>query len=336
MKLKTPNIIEKLWSKQVFRHIIYWLCAYGFIYLTVFFWDSPSLAFKISTILILPAPIPVYLHFYVQQKFFKQRRYLLYVLSFIIIVIVSAFIIEALFSIIINEPGSHTSGIATAIFYIVITTGFKYYRDGVKQQILLQAVEFKQVETELALLKSQVNPHFFFNTLNNLYALSLDKSDLVPEVILKISDLMRYVLDSSKKKTVQLSEEIHFLESYVELEKLRLSGEANIQISVSGNINGKKIAPMLLAPLVENSFKHGLSASVKDGFIHMNFISDGNDFQFIIENHKLTPTQQEQNCSSKMGLENMKRRLELLYPESHQLIIEENEMMYKVKLEIRL
>jgi len=336
MKLNTPIIIEKLWYKQIFRHIIYWICAYGFIYLTVFFWDSPSHALEISTILILPAPIPVYLHFYVHKKFFKHRRYLLYVLSFIIIVIVSAIIIEAVFFTIINEPGSHTSGIATAIFYMVITAGFKYYRDGVRQQMLLQAAEFKQVETELALLKSQINPHFFFNTLNNLYALSLEKSDLVPEMIIKISDLMRYVLDSSKKKTVQLSEEIQFLESYVELEKLRLSGEADIQISVSCNINGKKIAPMLLAPFVENSFKHGLSASAKDGFIHMNFISDGNDFQFIIENHNPAPTQQDQNGSSKMGLENVKRRLELLYPESHQLIIEENEISYKVKLEIRL
>ena len=119
-----------------------------------------------------------------------------------------------------KDPDSHTSGLGIAIMFIVMSTGFRYYGRGVKQQYLLQEAEFKRVQAELAVLKSQVNPHFFFNTLNNLYALSLDKSNRVPDVILKLSELMRYVLDSSQKKTVPLEDELRFIGNFVELERI--------------------------------------------------------------------------------------------------------------------
>ena len=114
----------------------------------------------------------------------------------ILIIVGAQFLGDVLVDFIDDDPDSRTSGAATALVFIVVTTAFKYYRKGVKQELRLQEAEFKQVQTELALLRSQVNPHFFFNTLNNLYALSLDKSERVPEVILKISDLMRYMMES--------------------------------------------------------------------------------------------------------------------------------------------
>ena len=333
---KQNNMLKSLWHNQVFRHVLYWLITYAFFFMNILLWDTALIALKISTILVLPGPVPVYLHFYAQKKFFDHRRYLQYALSLVVIVVISAFLIEVVFRIIENDPNARTSGLATAIGYIIITTGFKYYRLGLKQQHRLQEAEFKQLQTELSLLKSQVNPHFFFNTLNNLYALSLDKSERVPEVILKISDLMRYVLESSKRKTVPLTDEVHFLESYVALEKLRLSGNADIQMSVNGNLDGTSIAPMLLAPFIENSFKHGMNTSAKGGYIHIQFDVGSHDMHFTIENSKPLSSKLEQNGSARMGLENVKRRLDLLYPDTHELSIQEDETKHRVDLSIRL
>jgi len=337
MKKGIPkNIIKKLWQNQIFRHGFYWFCTYAFVFLNILVWDTALTALKVTTILVLPGPVPVYLHFYVQRKFFEQRKYLPYIISLPIIILFSGFLIEVVFHIIEKTPGSQTSGIGTAIGYLIVTSGFKYYRLGVKQQYRLQEVEFKQLQTELALLKSQVNPHFFFNTLNNLYALSLDKSDQVPEVILKISDLMRYVLDSSKQKTVPLSDEVRFLESYLALEKLRLSGNTDVRMTVDGNLNGKHIAPMLLAPFIENGFKHGINKSVKGGYIHIDLKMNENDLSFTIENSKSRSADPDQDDSSKLGLRNVKRRLELLYPDTHELSSREDEKIYRVDLGIQL
>ena len=330
------NIVLNLWQHQIFRHGFYWLCTYAFVFLNILVWDTALTALKVATILVVPGPIPVYLHFFAQKKFFEERKYLPYIISLPIIVLVSGFIIEVVFHIIEKTPGSQTSGIGTAIGYIIVTSGFKYYRLGVKQQYRLQEVEFKQLQTELALLRSQVNPHFFFNTLNNLYSLSLDKSERVPEVILKISDLMRYVLDSSKQKTVPLSDEVRFLESYVALEKLRLSGNTDVRMTVDGNLNGKHIAPMLLAPFIENSFKHGINQSARGGYIHIDLRMNENDFSFIIENSKPLSADPDQNGSPKLGLKNVKIRLELLYPDTHELLSREDESIYRVELGIRL
>lgn len=238
------NIVKKLWQNTIFRHIFYWICGYVFFCLNVIIWEPLPTAFTVASIIILPGLIPVYLHFYLHKRYFKQRRYLLYIFFVIVILIGAQFLGEVIIRIIEKDADTHTSGAATALFFIVLTTTLHYYKKGVKQQFKLQEAESKQLQTELALLKSQVNPHFFFNTLNNLYALSLDKSERVPEVILKISDLMRYVLDSSKRKIVPLSNEFHFLESYIALERLRLSDNMDIQISMNGNLDGVSIEPM--------------------------------------------------------------------------------------------
>ncbi len=337
MKEGTPKkIIKKLWQNQIFRHVFYWFCTYAFVFLNILVWDTALTALKVSTILVLPGPIPVYLHFYVQRKFFEQRKYLPYIISLPVIILISGFLIEMVFHIIEKTPGSQTSGIGTAIGYLIVTSGFKYYRLGVKQQYRLQEAEFKQMQTELALLKSQINPHFFFNTLNNLYSLSLDKSERVPEVILKISDLMRYVLDNSKEKTVPLSDEVQFLKSYVALKKLRLSDNADVRMNVDGNFNGRQIAPMLLVPFIENSFKHGLNASAEAGYISIDITSEDNNLKFIIENSRMLSASPVENGQTKMGLDNVKRRLKLLYPDKHRLSIFEDESSYKVELEIQL
>ena len=338
MKFSTvKTTLKTLWQNRIFSHTVYWLCAVIFLFLNVVFWETPLFALKLVTILVLPGPFPVYLHFFLLKRFFQQRKYLPYAVSLVSLVLLSGLLFELVFKIIEKDPGSHTSGIGTAIFYIIFTTGIRYYRSGLVQQYRLPEAEFKQLQTELALLKSQINPHFFFNTLNNLYSLSLDKSDRVPGVILELSDLMRYVLDSSKETTVDLENEYNFLKSYLALEKLRLSTDVDIQLTSSSNLSGKHITPMLLIPFLENSFKHGLNASAGSGYLHIDMsVNSENIFHFTIENSKPEKSNTAKNSSPQMGLKNVKRRLELLYPHKHILSIKDNEHDYKIKLDLQL
>jgi len=337
MKLNSlKNILIQLWNNQIFRHFSFWLVAFTLLYLTVQIWESASLALEIAAIIIIPAPVPVYLHFFVLKQLFEKRKYALYGISLIIIIIGSGFFVEFIFWIIVNDPNSHTSGIGLAIFYLVFSTALKYYRQGIKSKYRIQEVEFKQLQTELALLKSQVNPHFFFNTLNNLYALSLDRSERVPETILKISNLMRYVLDSSNKKDVELNQEIEFLKDYIALEKLRFSAESDIQFQINGQTEGKRIAPMLLIPFIENSFKHSANSATDNFYIHIDLLINENGLSFSVKNNKGENYNADSQSFSKSGLNNVKRRLELLYPNKHKLMIQENTKSYEVNLEIKL
>ena len=332
----TIDIWKRLWQNRIFRHVFYWVCIFGAFYAVVCPFEARALAFKLATFFTASGPVPVYLHLFILRRYFECRKYWTYGIGLVIVLVLSTALSEYLFRVIEKDPDSHTSGLGMAIMFVVMSTGFRYYVRGVRQQYRLQEAEFKHLQTELALLKSQINPHFFFNTLNNLYALSLDKSDRVSEVIMKLSELMRYVLDSSRKKTVLLEDELKFIENYVELEKLRLSGVPDIRIRADGNLNGVHIPPMLLVPFVENSFKHGMSNSSHDGYIYIASEVQGGDFHFTIVNSKDDVSVKNRLRSKGMGLTNVMRRLELLYPNSHHLSIDEDEKNYTVKLSIRL
>ena len=336
MTQRCIDIVKRLWGNRPFRHVFCWVCVYAAFYGIVRPFEPHMFAVKLSTFFTVSGPLPVYLHLFILWRFFERRKYPAYIISLVIVLVLSAAFSEYVFHVIEKDPDSHTSGLGIAIMFIVMSTGFRYYGRGVKQQYLLQEAEFKRVQAELAVLKSQVNPHFFFNTLNNLYALSLDKSNRVPDVILKLSELMRYVLDSSQKKTVPVEDELRFIGNFVELERLRLSGTPDIRLRINGNLNGLHIAPMLLVPFVENSFKHGMSHSARNGFVSIVSEFQGEDFLFAIENSKPEGDLHERKDSDGMGLRNVKRRLELLYPESHRLSIREDERTYKVELRIRL
>ena len=327
--------MKRLWDNTFFRHIVYWISAYSAIFISVFLYERVEVGLQVATMIILPAPLPVYLHFYVLEKFFVNRKYWSYTASLTVIIFVSGLLGEYIFDIFFGQPGSHTSGYIMAFFYIIITTALKYFSEILRNKYRIQEIEFKQLQTEMSLLKSQVNPHFFFNTLNNLYALSLAKSEEVPTVILKLSNLMRYVLETSKQKFVALDKEIEFINNYIELEKLRLEQNSNVNFNVNGKTDNVIIAPMLLMPFVENSFKHGLNASSNGGFVEINIDIFDKYFEFVIVNSE--PAQEIGNKdSSKLGLTNVKRRLELIYPDKHKLSIEDKNDTFSVKLKIDL
>lgn len=217
---------------------------------------------------------------------------------------------------------------------LALTTGLKLGMEWFNQQQRNQELERERLQAELKFLKSQINPHFLFNTLNNLYALSLQKSDKAPEMILKLSEMMRYLLYESNEKMVPLANEIRCMENYIELERIRQDERTKIHLEVHCKENGKMIAPLLFIPFLENSFKHGVNSAIEAGWIHIRLDEQEGALFFEVENSKPAKPLKRGNENG-IGLQNVKRRLELIYPQKHELTISDA-ASYKTNLKILL
>lgn len=215
--------------------------------------------------------------------------------------------------------------IILTIPFIVLVFGGLY-----QQWRWLRTLESKKSKAELALLKSQINPHFFFNTLNNLYGLTVEKSDDAPNVVLKLSDMMRYTIYMGKEDLVPLKDEVEYLHNYIELHKIRYQKKVDIRFTHS-NISDLKIAPLLYIIALENAFKHGVEKLTENAYIHINISTDAENILFEIENNFEKPTTE---IDSGIGLDNLKQRLQLLYPKKHQLTIKKNDSVYKLSLKL--
>jgi len=226
--------------------------------------------------------------------------------------------------------------IGPSFFYIliitisaVIRTLTEFYNN---QQNKLIA-ETHRTNTELIYLRKQTNPHFLFNSLNSIYSLAHKKSDLVPDAIVTLSELMRYMLYETDNKTVALEKEINYIQNYIELQKLRLNNIEDIVINVHGNTKNKFIEPLLLISFVENAFKYGTDYK---GATHVKikiFISE-NDLDFWIEN--TIENYEKDPDNSGIGLINIQNRLDLLYPNAHELTINQDNHFYRVHLNLKL
>lgn len=205
---------------------------------------------------------------------------------------------------------------------------FKLYTE--KQQ-LLKLNEQKKT-AELAALKNQLNPHFLFNTLNNLYALALKKSNDTPKVIRKLSEILDYILYGCNESYVSLEKEIELIENYLSLEKIRYADRVNIQFSK--NVTGQeKVAPLLLLTFVENAFKHGVANEINQAHINITISKEGEELLFKVENSK-PPVTDTLKKKESIGLQNIKKQLELLYPKAYDLIIENGKSTFSANLKL--
>lgn len=196
----------------------------------------------------------------------------------------------------------------------------------------MQTVEKEKVQTELDYLKAQINPHFYFNTLNNLYGLALVKSDRTPDAILKLSKIMEYLIYDCKNDQIQLKKEIDYLRNYVELERLRLEETAKVKFLVEGLANGTVIAPLILLPLIENAFKHGSYNEERTYEIIIKISIDpaSEKVQLVVKN-TYDPNQTKKGGS---GIPNFQKRLNLLYPQKHQLTLDTSTGFHIATLEL--
>jgi len=198
-----------------------------------------------------------------------------------------------------------------------------------------QALQARNLQSELRFLRSQVNPHFLFNTLNSLYALTLKKSDRAPETVLKLSDMMRYMLYDSNARIVPLSKEVDYVRNYLDLEQLRYGEQADIKFDVEGEIEDQQIAPMLFITFVENAFKHGMAKVIEGGFVHILLLIEGNEIRFHIENSMPDIVMNDDHPGG-IGLVNVQRRLDLLYDQRFELHSLEADSTYSVDLYMNL
>jgi hypothetical protein len=223
-------------------------------------------------------------------------------------------------------------GFIEEIYVLGMTTGIKFVKDSFLNQQWLKEKEKHYLETELKFLKSQIQPHFFFNTLNNIYSLTLKKSDQAPEVILKLSELMSYMLYESNAPWVPLSKEINYLNNYLAVEQLRFGQRLSINFTQEGTGGETNIPPMILILFIENSFKHGvrnsiskihidISLRVADGYLYFRVENPAAEEEAIVENNGI-------------GLRNARRRLELLYGTNYQLDIRDDHKTFIVSLKI--
>lgn len=229
----------------------------------------------------------------------------------------------------IGIAGNLMVGLGTAVLKITLDW-LRYQRE--KRELLTQ-----NMQSEIRFLRSQINPHFLFNTLNNLYALTLKKSDAAPEMVLKLADIMRYMLYECNEKMVPLDKEVAYMQHYLDLERLRQPADADIRFTVSGHTSSVKVAPLLFVPFLENSFKHGLSHNIHGaGFVHISLDATPEKITFRIENSKPVRVDVPPALNGGIGLMNVQYRLKLLYPDAHNLMINDKPAVFSVKMELFL
>lgn len=225
-------------------------------------------------------------------------------------------------------PAMHLG--ATLFFFLLITLLSMNIHMGNEYKKAMQ----EKTDAELSYLKAQVNPHFLFNTLNSLYALSLEKSDQTPDAILQLSNMMRYVLTDAEKEKVPLENELHFLRNFFALQQLRFGKNIRLHFEESGDPKGLSIAPLMLIPFVENAFKHGVHTEEPSEISIFTRIAEQSIF-LEVRNNKVTPQQRPEEQSGK-GIANVRLRLHHLYPGKHVLKIDDNPKTYSVSLKIQL
>jgi len=225
------------------------------------------------------------------------------------------------------------------LYVITFVTAIKVTLDFLKEQKRVTDLEKIQLETELQFLKTQVSPHFFFNTLNNIHSLALEKSDKTPKIILRLSELMRYLLYETKSKRQSLENEILCIQNYLDLEKIRHDDLLKVNMSISGDIQDKEIAPILLLTFIENAFKHGVNKNIGSVKIDIDFTIVEDFLYFTISNPLPAATKVKNTfdyCSG-IGLENVKKRLILGYDQNdYELTINNDNNRFTVSLKIKV
>ena len=321
----------------VSMHILFWAC---YVFLPLFLIYNPQSNLPAQT----PAqtaqndkyfyPIFFFINFlsvlifytnaeWLIPKFFQKKKYQLYTL-FVIITLGIAIVCNYGFRYWLMDTPPRTFFTFTPFYLFMSVIGisacYRLLNDYQSTQRLQNEREKIRLQSELSFLRSQISPHFMFNLMNSLASLARKKSDLLEPVIIKMSDLLRYMLYDSDEKKVPISKEANYLRSYVELQQLRFG--QNVRIDLDIDIQNENIAlePMLLIPFVENAFKHG-TGLIKAPFITILLQSSENKLKFVVTNRYTNAANDTKDGNSGIGLANVNRRLELLYPDLHQLEI---------------
>ncbi len=284
----------------------------------------------------------LFVNYFLLPRFFYTKRYLEFLLYFCIVIAAVIFIEENILEK-IYFPDTRGK-IFLGVFFnllgclptITILCGFKFAWDLLEKQSEVENLKSTIQESELQFLKSQINPHFLFNNLNNIYSLSIENSPRTPDMILELSAFLRYMLYECKAQYVPLEREIDQLTNFTNLSEMQIEGRGEVELNIENVKSEYQIAPLILTVFVENAFKHSSSSQSDDIFIAISiWMTDDDQFHFQCVNNYLSQSN-VRDLANGIGLNNVKKRLELLYPHAHKLDIKQSEMRYAVNLTMTL
>lgn len=337
---------ERVITSRIFYHGAFWLT----LFLILFRFDDPvqPLGFRLLNELINVSFYAIIVYFnllYLIPNYLTKKK----LLTYLVLLLMASLILTPLRVVVFyfrfgSYPQLQQELLTNLNLYFLLTfiigggsTILRIITDWFRQLRERQELETQTMQSELRFLKSQINPHFLFNTLNNLYALTLKKSDKAPEIVIKLSEMMRYMLYECNEKQVPLRKEVNYLRNYLDLERLRQSDGIDIHFEVRGQVSEQMIAPLLFIPFLENSFKHGLNNQIMQGFVRIKMQVEAQNVKFYIENSKgVALPRPNARPSGGIGLVNVRRRLDLLYPGRYQLRIADHPNTYAVELNLQL
>ncbi|MDG3583434.1 sensor histidine kinase [Galbibacter pacificus] len=356
-------------KKEIILHILVWSCLYGVMLFQSYSRTGVVDVFSNLSPRFLVNIVLFYLNYYVLVPYFLlKKRILIYVLISVFVILVCSYLVDTFlppeFPIPGTIPGRHSvmsirahsldgfplqlskDDIAGNIyfkfrmligptinlmFYFIIGAIIRMYVEWNKNERVREKTEHEKVHSELQFLKTQLNPHFLFNSLNAVYTLSIKKSSDTPEAILNLSELMRYMIYEANKDMVSLEKELNYIHNYIQLQRLRLSNHERVTINIYGDAKGKVIRPLLFISFIENAFKYGTDYKGNTE-VKINITINNDNVFFFIKNKigiiKKSPD------SSGIGLQNVQNRLKLLYPGRHELKIENDGDYYSISLTI--
>lgn len=333
-------------SSKIAFHIVFWFIIFA-MYYSFLIYRGSSISFdhylNLTIKTILEFGIFYIAYLIIIPKFFNRNKYRRLLAASLIAVIMyiplyAAVLTEVDILIGIKEDWSaYSFQVVIATYYVILFAflggSFRLAFNGLEVLQQKTLLEKQNVKNELAILRSQVNPHFLFNTLNTIHSYIISNNPNSSKAVIKLSDIMRYMLYDASKESITLNNEIAYLNSYIDLQKFRLENENLIEFNISGDPEGIIIPPMLLIPFVENAFKHGkrkdLSPSI---LIDLNITNDY--IEFSVKNYHDHGVTVETGNSRQVGLQNVKRRLDLMFAEKHLLEIKEEEIFFSIYLKI--
>lgn len=280
--------------------------------------------------LLGPTMLAVYAHFYGLGRFLEKKRYAHYLLW--LLAVIAVYVVSMVFFMRLWGFTDHTYDreFFNICIILSVTSGARYIKRGIQNRFRMQELEAKTARNELNALKAQINPHFLFNTLNNIYAINQNDPARGSEMILELAEVLVYHMGHFKKEYLPLEEEVQLIQSYITLEKLRLNDNCRLDIHLEPDNPALEVAPLLLLPFIENAFKHG-THPVKPCFIEISLKNEGNKVVFEVKNSII---KDRRVIKTHIGLENTQRRLELIYPKKHELTIENDGETHFVRLSI--
>jgi len=339
-------MLQTSWKYKVYHLLVWSLLFAGWYFFRVNDFPNHLLALEVTSVKIIALALLVYTTNYLLiPKLLYRKKYF----AFAIIYLLLIFFI-GLLKIDVNERLLSPFFSAADVFtdfrervydniiplFLLTSTGaaIKLVADYVQSQRRLAAISKEKAETELKFLKSQINPHFLFNSLNSIYFL-IDKQNIAArETLLQFSDLLRYQLYDCNADSISIEKELAYLADYIRLQQLRKDNNYSVDLQMAG-ISGFSIAPLLLLPFVENAFKHISHYNDRDNFVKVNMSRSDKSFHCCVENSMEAGSRSTEPRGG-IGLANVKRRLELLYPDKHQLRIDNSNGRYKVELELNI